>query len=156
MQVNQAGINLIKEYEGLTLTTYTCSAGHFTIGYGHKITGGELVTNILGKLVRLRDLEEITQEQATELLKEDLKEAERYVNHCINEEGWQLNENQFSALVSFVYNVGHIGGTLRKALNAGDFKSAVVAMQAYNKVNGKPLAGLISRRKDEVELFNRR
>src|SRR5262245_6586870 len=88
-RTNDAGVALIKRYEGLSLKAYRCPAGALTIGYGH--TG---------------DVEEgdvITEEAAEELLRQDLRVFETGVERFVTV---KLNDNQFAALVSFVFNVG--------------------------------------------------
>ena len=67
----------------------------------------------------------------------------------------QLNQNQFDALVSFTYNLGC--GNLEDIaayLNRNDFSGATSAMKQYVHAGGKVLQGLVTRRKEEVALFN--
>ena len=87
--INQAGLDLIKRFEGLKLRAYRCSAGVLTIGYGSTIDVHE------GQV--------ITQAQADDLLRADLHDAEAAVTKLI---AVPLNDNEFSALVSFTYNLG--------------------------------------------------
>ena len=139
MKTSTVGINLIKEFEGCGLTAYKCPAGVWTIGYGHT-----------------KDVKQgmkITKEQATNLLTEDLKTYENYVNKYVTV---SLNQNQFDALVSFTFNCG--GGALKtsallRKLNKGDYEGAANELLRWNKANGKVLAGLTRRRKAERELF---
>ena len=97
-------------YEGLRLSAYKCQAGVWTIGYGHTkaVTKGDV----------------ITEEKAEELLLDDLSIFEKGVSSLVKVE---LNENQFSALVSLAFNIG-LGNfqksTLLRLINAGDFPSA--------------------------------
>ena len=88
MRTSRKGIEFIKAHEGLRLDAYLCPAGVPTIGYGH--THG----------VKMGD--RITEEQAEKFLIDDLIVAETEVNRY----GLNINQNQFDALVSFVYNVG--------------------------------------------------
>lgn len=88
-RVSEDGIALIKEYEGLHLNPYWCPAKIWTIGYGHTRT--------------VRSGMRITAEQADQLLEEDLRIAGRAVTRLVKV---PLNDNQFAALVSFVFNVG--------------------------------------------------
>lgn len=139
MKTSNNGINLIKQFEGCILSAYKCPAGVWTIGYGHT------------KDVKLGM--KITSSQATELLKDDLKTYESYVNKYVKV---KLNQNQFDALVSFTFNCG--GGalkssTLLKKLNKGDYTGAANELLRWNKANGKVLAGLTRRRKAEKALF---
>ena len=87
--INAAGVALVREYEGLRLEAYQDTSGIWTIGYGH--TGG----------VKPGDC--ISREQAPQLLEADLVQAERAVDALVRV---SLTDNQFSALVSFVFNEG--------------------------------------------------
>ena len=135
MKINDAGLNLIKSFEGCKLTAYQDAVGVWTIGWGH--TSG------------VKQGQKITQAQADEYLKKDLAKFEKAVEK-INSIG--LNENQFSALVSFAYNCGT--GNLNK-LCIGRTKAEIGSkMLEYNKAKGKVLAGLTRRRKAENKLYN--
>lgn len=139
MKTSPKGIALIKEYEGLRLGAYLCSAGVLTIGYGH--TGG----------VKEGDL--ITEQKAEQLLQDDLKKFENGVLRLVRV---PLTQNQFDALVSFAFNlgVGNLGkSTLLKMLNDRDYKGAAGQFIRWNKAAGKELAGLTRRRIAESELF---
>ncbi len=131
---SQNGINLIKKYEGCRLTAYKCPAGIWTIGYGH--TGG------------VKRGMTITQSQADNYLKQDLKRFETSVNTLIKVE---LNQNQFDALVSFTYNCGP--GNLQTLIKNRTLTQIADALLLYNKGGAKVLAGLTKRRNDERTLF---
>ena len=133
MKTNSKGIELIKSFEGCSLVAYKCPANVWTIGYGH--TQG--VTEGMS----------ISQKQADELLEKDLAKYEKYVEDTKLE----LNENQFSALVSFVYNCGN--GNLKKLIANRTLSEIAEAMLLYRKANGVVLNGLVRRRKAERELF---
>jgi len=138
--INDAGLEIIKKFEGLRMEAYLCPAGKPTIGYGH--TRGVK----LGQ--RLRD-----EAHAEELLKEDVKYAEMAVNRCIDV---PLNDNQFSALVSFALNLGEgalRNGTIPAKIRNGNFIGAAETMKQYILANGKPLDGLRRRRNAEADLF---
>lgn len=130
---NSKGIELIKSFEGCSLVAYKCPSNVWTIGYGH--TQG--VTEGMS----------ITQKQADEYLKSDLAKYEKYVEDT----KLTLNENQFSALVSFVYNCGN--GNLKKLIANRTLSEIAEAMLLYKKANGAVLNGLVRRRKAERELF---
>ena len=142
MRTSKTGIELIKAHEGLRLDAYLCPAGVPTIGYGHTYN------------VKMGD--RITEEQAERLLIGDLAVAEREVNRY----GLHLNQNQFDALVSFVYNIGagnFRSSTLLKRLKA-DPNDPDIANQFKRWVygGGKVLPGLVRRREEEAKLyFNR-
>lgn len=139
----QNGKNLIKEFEGFRSTAYVCPAGVVTVGYG--------TTRINGNPVELGT--KITTDEAEQFLEQDLKGFESAVNQNVIVE---ITENQFDALVSFVYNVG-VGNfkksTLLKKLNAGKINEAADEFLKWNKAGGKTLAGLTTRRKAERKLF---
>lgn len=103
-KTSQQGINLISQHEGFSPLPYKDSAGLWTIGKGHKIKQGEQFT-------------EIPEEQADELMKQDLIPVE----NCINESVLApISQNQFDALVSLAYNIGvnaFKNSTLLKILN---------------------------------------
>lgn len=140
-----SGKSIIKEFEGFRATAYLCPAGVWTVGYG--------TTRISGKLVKKGT--KVTTEEADVLLEEDLKTFEDGVNRLVSVE---LTQNQFDALVSFVYNLG-VGSlqksTLLKRVNAGLFEEAADEFLKWDKANGKKLPGLTRRRKAECELFLR-
>ena len=105
--INAAGLALVKTYEGLKLEAYRDTSGILTIGYGH--TAGVKPDDIIGA------------ERAELLLEMDLMDVERAVSGLVKV---PLNDNQFSALVSFVFNVGEgafAKSTLLKKLNEGGY-----------------------------------
>lgn len=143
MKLGTEGLELIKEHEGLRLKAYLCQAGIPTIGYGHT------------KGVKLGDT--TTAEQAEAWLKEDVSDSENGVNSLVK---ITITQNQFDALVSFVFNLGSGAfgsSTLLKKLNSGDYSAAADQFLVWNKVrvNGKLQIsnGLKRRRKAERELF---
>lgn len=139
MKISENGLNLIKHFEGCELQAYKCPAGVWTIGYGHIKTAHE------GKV--------ITQEQADEMLVEEMEEYEGYINRAVKVE---LSQNQFDAMVSWVYNLGNgnLGAsTLLKVLNMGDYAGVPAQMLRWNKAGGKVLEGLTRRRQAEADLF---
>ena len=143
MKISNSGISLIKSFEGLQLQAYVDAVGILTIGYGH--TGPDVHKGLT-----------ITEEQATNLLAEDLNSFEAAVTKLI---AIPLNQNQFDALVSFTYNVG-IGSlgssTLRCRLNAHEDPKTVVQQEMVKWCKGdknKVLPGLVKRRQAEVALF---
>lgn len=139
MKTNTAGINLIKKYEGCILTAYRCPAGVLTIGYGH--TGKDVKENMI-----------ITKAQAEKLLKADLVAFEKKVSAY--DSIYHFNANQFSALVSFAYNIGSIDQLTAKGTRS--LEEIGEKMLLYNKAAGKQLPGLVKRRKAEQELFNKK
>ncbi|PKN16514.1 MAG: hypothetical protein CVU66_00760 [Deltaproteobacteria bacterium HGW-Deltaproteobacteria-23] len=139
MKTGQKGIDLIKSYESLELKAYRCPAGVLTVGYGH--TGSDVKHNT-----------EITKEKAEELLKKDLASAEMVVNRIQG-----LNQNQYDALVSFVYNCGSGNfdkSTLKRLVISNPYDPKIrEAFGMWIKANGKPMAGLVRRRESEANLY---
>lgn len=142
-KTNQAGIDIVKEFESCRLKAYRCAAGVPTIGWGH--TKG------------IRMGQTITQAQADAYLVEDLEEFEEAVERYV---AAPLNDNEFSALVSLVFNIGpsaFLHSTLLYRLNRGWRKLAADQFLVWNKgtVKGKKvvLRGLVRRRAAERELF---
>ncbi len=142
-----AAINIIKEFEGFRSHPYKDTGGVWTIGYGTiKFYDGTPVNKYSAPC---------TQEQALEWLLRDLN-LER-IPAVVNAVIPSISNNEASALVSFVYNVGvkaFMDSTLLKKLNLGKPKEEVAAeFMRWNKDNGKVIAGLTRRRKMERELF---
>ena len=139
MKTSQKGIDLIKHFEGCELNAYKCPAGVWTIGYGH-IKG-------------VQEGDVITEQQADEMLVEELNEYETYINTLV---AVPLNQNQYDALVSWVYNLGSSNlnsSTLLKVLNSGDYAGVPEQIMRWNKAGGKVLEGLTRRRQAEADLF---
>lgn len=130
----------IKEFEDLRLEAYLPTPNDvWTIGYGHT------------KDVKKGD--SISEAEAESLLYEDLQWAEAAVNRLVTV---GINQNQFDALVSFVFNIGESqfkNSTLLRKLNAGDYEGAANEFPRWNKQKGKVLRGLVRRRASEMELF---
>jgi lysozyme len=142
MKTSQRGIDLIKEFEGCELNAYTCSAGKLTIGYGHVIRPTDVIPNT------------ITESEADELLAKDLERFEIAVLEAVDV---PMAQNEFDALVAWSFNVGShamANSTLVKKLNGKEAKTRVAdELLRWDKVNGKPLAGLTRRRKAERAMF---
>ena len=152
MKCNQAGIDLICEFEGFFSKPYLCPANVPTIGYGTTIYPD-------GKKVSLTD-PPISKEEAKEYLAHDLKKEEDNLNKFINDFGLTLNENQFSALISFAYNLGFgkiasQSSTVNRGLRSGDHALTCHGMSLYNRAAGKVMRGLERRRKAEIDLYNK-
>ena len=139
MNTSPKGIALIKEFEGLRLKAYKCPGGVWTIGYGH--TAGVKPGMV------------ISEAQAEEYLKADLIAFERYLNGL----GLALNQNQFDALVSFIYNVGtgnFSNSTLLRKVRANPQENSIMdefLRWVYSK--GRVLPGLQRRRLAEMKLY---
>jgi len=143
LKINDAGLQIIKDSEGFRSKAYICPAGKETIGFG------SLYVN--GVKVKLGDT--ITEDEATEQLQRDVQKFETGIKSAVKV---PLNENQLSALVCFVYNVGlgaFSGSTLLTLLNKSDYIGAADQLLRWNKAGGKVLPGLTTRREKERELF---
>ena len=140
MRTSEAGIDLIKSFEGCRTVAYQDAVGVWTIGYGHTIDVKEGMS--------------ITQHQCDVMLEVDIETYENYVNKYVIV---SLTQNQFDALVSWVYNLGPTNlrnSTMLKVLNAGNYNEVPYQMKRWNRAGGKVLKGLVVRRKAEAELFN--
>lgn len=166
-ETNTRGKLIVKKWEGIldgdpstvNLDPYLDPVGIWTIGWGHAI-----IDPLTGKFLRGKESKKrafalypggLTTTQCEDLLRADLLEASKDVTALI---GTLINDNQFSALVSFQFNTGGLASsTLRKKVNAGDFKGAAAEFDKWNKgtVNGVRvvLPGLVSRRAEERKLF---
>lgn len=139
MKTSETGLNLIKRFEGFRAEAYKCAAGVWTIGYGH--------TNGVKKGMVIDEL------KAETFLMIDVQKSEYAINTLVKTE---LNQNQFDALVSFVYNIGSgafAKSTMLKFLNAGHLPLAAGQFDRWNKLNGVVCQGLINRRNTEKKLF---
>ena len=139
MKISGEGKALIKKFEGCELEAYKCSAGVWTIGYGH--TAG------------VKEGDKINQDEANHLLTEDLEEFEAYVSDLVSVD---LDEHQFDALVAWTFNLGPSNlksSTLLKVLNDSQYDKVPSEMKRWNKAGGKVLEGLIRRRDAEALLF---
>jgi lysozyme len=142
-QINAAGLAILKRSEGCVLRAYPdpgTGGDPWTIGYGH--TGSDVHSGLTW-----------TQAQADAALLKDLAVFEKGVNDSVSR---PLTPNQFSALVSFAYNVG-IGNlrssTLLRLLNTGDFRGAADQFSKWVNGGNGPLPGLVTRRAAERALF---
>lgn len=139
-RTNKNGLLLIKSFEGLRLKAYRDPVGIWTIGYG-----------------TTRDVRpdmSISEAEAEQLLQQDLIRFEQAISEAVVA---PVNDNQFSALVSFTYNVGSgalRSSTLLKLLNdRQDIHGAADEFPRWNRAGGRVLEGLTRRRNAERALF---
>lgn len=148
MKISNNGIELIKQFEGLSLKPYLDKVNIPTIGFGSTYYED-------GTKVTLKD-KPITEERAIELLEFIAnKTFSENINKVVKV---PLNQNQFDALVSFAYNIGNKNfnwSTLLKKLNQSDYEGASLEFGRWNQASGKILSGLVLRRQKEKELFLR-
>lgn len=138
--INAQGLSLLKRSEGLVLSAYRDPVGIWTIGYGH--TGPEVKPGL-----------KISPAQAETLLRKDLGRFESVVRSLVKV---PVNANQFSALVSFTYNVGTgaLGqSTLLSLLNQQNYQGAANEFSRWVYGGGQALPGLVKRRSQERALF---
>jgi GH24 family phage-related lysozyme (muramidase) len=146
--ISDDGVRLIASFEGFRSDLYNDPAGHCTIGYGHLVHLG----NCDGS--EPADFRKgISRKRARELLRDDAASAEAAVNDGVEV---PLGQEQFDALVSFVFNVGTGAfgrSTLLRHLNKGRYDDVPKQLDRWVKADGKTLEGLVRRRKEEGELF---
>lgn len=134
------GLTLTEQFEGCRLSAYQDQVGVWTIGYGH--TGPEVCAGMT-----------ITAEQAEALLAQDVKSAADCVNRVVSV---ALTQEEFDALVDFVFNLGSgsfAQSTLLQLLNAGSFAAAAAQFDRWDQAGGAVVAGLLRRRQAETALF---
>lgn len=147
MQVSDKSIELIKRFEGCSLSAYPdpgTGGAPWTIGYGW--TG-----NVDGKPVRPGM--KIDQATADRLLRTGIVSYDQAVNKMLKV---KVTQNQYDALVSLAYNIGTRAlstSTLMRKLNSGDYSGAADEFLRWNKSGGKVMPGLTNRRKAEREVF---
>lgn len=147
-KISDNGLKFIADHEGIILHLYNDPANHATIGVGHLVHYGPINGS---------ESEEfkcgITKERAMDILRSDVIQAESSVNKLVKV---TLNQNQFDALVSFVFNIGKTqfaSSTLLAKLNNQDYSSVPSQLNRWVHGSGKKLPGLINRRRDEGNLF---
>ena len=131
---------LLKEFEGFRGVAYKCPAGQWTIGYGSTMYKD-------GGMVQPGDT--ITQEEAEELV-------EYYCEHYIKYPKGNFTQDQKEALCSLIYNIGQTNfdrSTLKKRIEAEDWKQAHYEWNRWTRANGRVLPGLVKRREAECKLF---
>ena len=140
-RINDAGLALIKDFEGCKLTAYRDPVGILTIGYGS--TGPHVKPGMT-----------ITQDEADALLRADLDRFEK----AVSEMAPNATGNQFAALVSLAFNVGEANlrkSTLLKKHLAGDREGAKAEFARWKYAGGKELKGLVRRRAAEADLYGK-
>jgi lysozyme len=144
MQMTDDGLELIKQFEGFRGAAYRDAVGIWTIGYGHTSMAGapEVVAGLA-----------VSEAEAGEILARDVEKFATGVRALVRV---ALSDGQFSALVSFAYNVGL--GALKKssvltAVNARDFAAVPRRLQLWTRAGGHVLPGLVKRRAAEAALF---
>lgn len=143
--VSDACIDFIKSWEGYFAEPYIDCVGVKTIGYG--LTGEEI-----------EDLDSVTEEQATSMLKEWINNKYApVIKTDLDSKSVTLTQNEFDALASFAYNCGTaglLGSTLYRNVCAGVRDNTLIAnFQAWSNGGGKRIEGLYRRRTKEAAMF---
>lgn len=145
MEINKAGKDLIKRFEGCKLKAYKCPAGVWTIGYGNTFYED-------GTKVKEGDV--ITQERADELFDIIINDFARMTDALVKSD---VTENNFAAIVSFTFNVGTGNlkkSTLLKKINANPKDPSIRAeFMKWTRANNVVLKGLVRRREAEAKLY---
>ena len=139
MNISKEGLSLIKKFEGCELEAYLCPAGVWTIGYGHTKD--------------VKEGDKINKDEADYLLQEEMIEYESYINDFVEV---PLEQNQFDALCSWVYNLGPTNlknSTMLRVLNEEKYADVPQEIKRWNKAGGEVLDGLIKRREAEAKMF---
>ncbi|MBT3332817.1 MAG: lysozyme [Rhodospirillaceae bacterium] len=145
MRICSEGLSIIKEFEGWSRRPYRDPIGIPTIGYGS-------IWGLDRKRLTMAH-REITQDEGEIMLTRMLQHAERAVARLIKT---PLTSSEFSALVSFTYNLGAGNlqrSTLRMKANRGDKIGAADEFPKWRRAGGRILAGLVRRRKAEQALW---
>lgn len=145
MKTSEKGLQFIRREEGERLTAYADVIGVWTIGVGHtgKVDGKPVAKGMV-----------ISADKSRELLSADLSKFESAISRLVKV---PLKQYEFDALVSLVFNIGETNfarSTLLKMLNANDFKGAAEQFLAWKNAGGRPVQGLLNRRKREKDMFN--
>jgi lysozyme len=145
MNINAGGLSIILVAEGFVAEPYRCPAGIISQGYGSTIL-------LDGSRVKM-DSPPVTKDEAKALLRRHLDHVESDILRVVRV---PLNQNEFSALCSFVYNLGIsrlISSTLKMRLNRNNRLGAANEFPKWRRANGRILRGLVIRRELERQLF---
>ena len=139
MSPSSAAVDLVARWEGFEPHAYRCPAGVWTLGYG---TTRGVVEGM-----------SITEPEARSLLSRDLDGAGRAVERLTPR---ILQQHQFDALCSFVYNLGqgaYLGSRLRRRILQDRFRAAAAEFLRWRFAGGRELYGLLRRRLEEQSMF---
>ena len=138
--IPDSAVDLVKRFEGYSPDVYLCPAGYKTIGYGHLVRRSEVFTIL-------------DEDEAEALLRYDMQHAANGVNRLTKV---PLDDDQFGALVSFVFNLGsgaYQASTLRAKLNRGEYHTVPSQLRRWVFAGGRKLRGLVRRREAEALLW---
>lgn len=145
MRISNVGLNLIKEFEGLRLKPYKCSAGVPTIGFGSTYYED-------GTKVSMSD-PAITEERAKELFLHTLKTYMAAVDKVCDAD---TTQNQYDAMVSLCYNIGtgnFSKSSVAKFHKAKNYGNAANSFGMWRKAGGQVVKGLVRRREAEKNVY---
>ena len=144
LDISENGYAIIRDAEGFRSTAYLDTGGVWTIGFG-------TIKYPNGTSVKKGDT--CTKNEAEQWLKNDCV----WVDACLDKNvKVNLNQNQFDALASFVYNVGEtafVKSTMLTLINQNSWTSAASQFDRWVFDNGKRIQGLVNRRTKEKSLF---
>jgi lysozyme len=136
-------LKLLKQSEGFRSHIYLDAAGHPTVGYGQRLLNSQSFP------------EGISEQQAAEILLQDVCEAERAVNRLVRV---PLTQGQFDALVDFCFNLGQnrlAASTLLQCLNCGRYAAAAEQLLLWDHAGNRALPALRARREAEYHLWHK-
>jgi lysozyme len=142
MQLSPEGLKLLKQSEGFRNHLYLDVNGHPTIGYGHRLLHSQSFPD------------GIDEQQATDILRADVREAEQAVARLVRV---QLTQGQFDALVDFCFNLGQnrlAASTLLADLNTGRYSAAAEQLLLWDHAGARELPALRARREAEFHLWH--
>ena len=145
MHMTEEGLAMIRRFEGFRGAAYRCPAGVWTIGYGHTSNAGP---------PRVGPGMTMSEAEARRVLADDVERFATGVRAALVRE---VSPEQFSALVSFAFNVGmgaFRSSSVLRAVNAGDFGAVPDRLALWVKARGRTLPGLVRRRAAEAEMFS--
>ncbi len=144
LDISDNGYAIIRDAEGFRSTAYLDTGGVWTIGFG-------TIKYPNGTSVKKGDT--CTRNEAEQWLKNDCV----WVDACLDKNvKVNLNQNQFDALASFVYNIGEtafVKSTMLTLINQNSLTSAASQFDRWVFDNGKRIQGLANRREKEKALF---
>ena len=145
MKISPRGLELIKDFEGFSSSSYLCPAKIPTIGWGNTFYED-------GTKVKLGD--QISKTDALKLL--EVVANRDFADKIFPAIKVKVSQSQFDSMVSLAYNIGtgaFLKSTLLKKVNACDFSGAGEEFLRWNKAGGKEVLGLTRRREREKQLF---
>jgi lysozyme len=123
---------------------YRDQIGKWTIGVGHLIRPDE-------------DFKSgITSERVDQLLEADVMKCDMAIDGLLRRKGRTLNQNQWDALSSLLFNIG-VGwanperGSLARAIDNGQFENVPDLFLLYDVADGKHTSYLAARRRREAK-----